>query len=321
MKSEIFKNIPKGLSLLNKKFASLASGIFLILLTNGLSYGQTEESAGGVLANLTEVEVLLLVALGLLILLALLVLVVAIYVVSFLRLVGADGKEKAAVEDKKKEGSLWARLNRRFVSGELVPVGQEKDIMLDHSYDGISELDNHMPPWLKYTFYGTIGFAVVYVMHYLVLGTGALQLDEYQAELAEAEALTEERSLLATSSIDENTAVLVSGDAELENGELLYVQNCSPCHAKDGGGTVGPNLTDEYWIHGGSVKDIFSVIKYGVQEKGMIPWEGKLKPEEIQNVASYILTLQGTTPANPKEPQGDKYEREASEQEALSSLN
>src|SRR5690606_20405584 len=175
--------------------------------------------------------------------------------------------------------------------------------------DGISELDNHMPPWLKYTFYGTIGFAVVYVMHYLVLGTGALQLDEYQAELAEAEALKEERSLLATSSIDENTAVLVSGDAELENGELLYVQNCSPCHAKDGGGTVGPNLTDEYWIHGGSVKDIFSVIKYGVQEKGMIPWEGKLNPEEIQNVTSYIITLQGTTPANPKEPQGEKYER------------
>src|SRR5690606_6338996 len=267
MKSEIFKNIPKVLSLLNKKFASLASGIFLILLTNGLSYGQTEESAGGVLANLTEVEVLLLVALGLLILLALRVLAVAIYVVSFLRLVSADGKEKAAVEDKKKEGSLWERLNRRFVSGELVPAGQENDIMLDHSYDGSSELDNHMPPWLKYTFYGTIGFAVVYVMHYLVLGTGALQLDEYQAELAEAEALTEERSLLATSSIDENTAVLVSGDAELENGELLYVQNCSPCHAKDGGGTVGPNLTDEYWIHGGSVKDIFSVIKYGVQEK------------------------------------------------------
>src|SRR5690606_36947530 len=96
--------------------------------------------------------------------------------------------------------------------------------------------------------------------------------------------------------------------AALEEAKTLYVQNCAACHGADGGGTVGPNLADEYWLHGGTVQDVFRVIKYGVQEKGMIPWQDKLNPEQIQIVASYILSLQGTTPASAKEPQGEKVE-------------
>lgn len=261
----------------------------------------------------------LLIVLGVLMVITILALFVCIYVLFALYQI-AESEEKAGTSAEKEKESLWTKLNQKFGSGKLVPVEEEKQIMLDHSYDGITELNNHMPPWLKYLFYATIVFAVVYVMHYLVLGTGKLQIQEYEEELAEAEKLANERSLLASNSIDEHTVVLVTDEAALEKAKALYVQNCAACHAADGGGTVGPNLTDEYWIHGGSIQDVFRVIKYGVQEKGMIPWQDKFTPEEIQNISSYVLSLQGTTPANPKAPQGEKYDAGDASEEALSAL-
>lgn len=306
----IILSFKQGLAM-SKKLFLRALMLFAILGTTNIATAQS--NTGGAWDNNS-----LLVVLGILMIITILVLFICIFVLYSLNLIIEGEKKKTADQGVVQEKvSLWTKLNQKFGSGELIPVEQEEEIMLDHSYDGITELNNHMPPWLKYLFYASIVFAVVYVLHYMVLGTGKLQIQEYEEELAEADRLSSERILLATNSIDEHNVVFVTDEAALEKAKALYIQNCAACHAADGGGTVGPNLVDEYWIHGGSIQDIFKVIKYGVQEKGMIPWQDKLSPEEIQNISSFILTLKGTTPANPKAPQGDKYEVS---DEALSAL-
>ncbi len=285
--------------------------LFVVLLSPTLAAAQSNDS--GAWSNDS-----LLLVLGALMIITILVLLICIYVLYALNRMVEDRKSGEGVTMEKV--SLWTKLNQKFGSGELLPVDQEEEIMLDHSYDGITELNNHMPPWLKYLFYATIVFAIGYMLHYMVLGTGKLQIQEYEEELAAAEKQASERSLLTSNSIDEHNVVFVTDAAALEKAKTLYIQNCAACHAADGGGTVGPNLTDEYWIHGGSIQDIFSIIKYGVQEKGMIPWHDKFTPEEIQNISSYIMTLQGTIPANPKAPQGEKYEEDEVSEEAISAL-
>lgn len=305
-----------------KPLVKVAGSIVMLLTTSSFATAQAEEAANdSFLSNLNETEITLLVAMGVLIALTLLIVVVFIYVLSVFRILQSDQQKAVAVNVPEKEKvSLWKRINKRFISGDLVPVEREKDIMMDHEYDGIYELNNSMPPWLKYLFFATIGIAFFYVMHYLVLDTGKLQIEEYEDELALAEEEAASRTLLAGSSIDENNVVFVTDEVALSEAEVLYAQNCAACHGADGGGTVGPNLTDEYWLHGGSIQDVFKVIKYGVQEKGMIPWQGKLSPEEMQKMASFVLTLQGTTPASPKEPQGEKYEMETAAAGVVGSL-
>jgi cytochrome c oxidase cbb3-type subunit 3 len=156
-------------------------------------------------------------------------------------------------------------------------------------------------------------FAVVYFVNYSVLGIGKTQIEEYEQELAIAAIEAEERQFLAVSTIDETNVQFDASGPAIKAGMTLYENNCVACHAIDGGGGVGPNLTDDYWIHGGSIEDIFRVVKYGVIEKGMIPWQDQLSPEEMQQVSSYVLTLVGSTPANPKAPQGDLYEQKIEE--------
>ncbi|MGY6743930.1 MAG: cbb3-type cytochrome c oxidase N-terminal domain-containing protein [Cecembia sp.] len=245
--------------------------------------------------------VILAVILGVIILL----LILMIYLMSFM--VAVFKKENPALAA---EPTWWDEFKLKYITGKMKPVGgkEEKDLMLDHSYDGIVELDNHMPPWLANVFYITIAFAVVYFTYFTVLGLGKTQIEEYEEELRIAAIEAEKRSALALSSIDENTVVFDNTTAAITSGKSIYDANCAACHASDGGGGIGPNFTDEYWIHGGSINDIFRVVKYGVVEKGMIPWQDQLSPEEMQNVSSYILTLVGTTPANPKAPEGERYE-------------
>ncbi len=178
--------------------------------------------------------------------------------------------------------------------------------MLDHEYDGIRELDNHLPPWWLWLFYGSIAFSVIYLFIYHVIGVAPLMEQEYEQEMAMAAEQLAERQLVASASIDETNVVFQSDQANIENGQNLYIQMCAVCHKPDGGGSVGPNLTDEYWLHGGTINDIFKTIKYGVPEKGMISWEAQLKPDQMQDLSSFILTLQGTNPPNAKEPQGEK---------------
>jgi cytochrome c oxidase cbb3-type subunit 3 len=186
----------------------------------------------------------------------------------------------------------------------LKPLSEEKDMLIEHSYDGIRELDNPIPGWFNFLFYGSIIFGIVYLLHYHVFKTGKLQDEEYVIEMKEAE---EERALFLSKSanmVDEHTVTADLSAETIAAGKALYTQSCTPCHGAGGEGTVGPNLTDNYWIHGGDVKSIFKTIKYGVPDKGMIAWEKQLSPKQIAEVSNYIISLKGTNPPNPKAPQG-----------------
>lgn len=188
----------------------------------------------------------------------------------------------------------------------LKPLSEEKNIMFEHQFDGISELDNPTPAWFMWLFYGTIAFAFAYMMYFHVLDYGLLQDEEYEIEMAAAKA---ERGVFLASSannMDENS-VQDSKEADvLAAGKAVYTTSCIACHGDKGQGSVGPNLTDPYWIHGGKIGSIFKTIKYGVPEKGMIAWEKTLTPKQISDLSNYILSLQNTNPPNGKAPQGDK---------------
>lgn len=197
----------------------------------------------------------------------------------------------------------WKWLDRTL--NDSVPMDKEAEILTDHEYDGIRELDNNLPPWWKYGFYLTIIFAVYYLFDYHVLHTSPLSGQEYQQQMVEAENLKKERLKVAGANVDENTVTLLADAGMIASGKGIYDGNCASCHGAAGEGLVGPNLTDEYWLHGGGIQNIFKTIKYGVPAKGMIAWQSQLNPEAMQKVASYIMTLQGTKPANAKAPQGE----------------
>ncbi|MEQ6123351.1 cbb3-type cytochrome c oxidase N-terminal domain-containing protein [Pseudotenacibaculum sp. MALMAid0570] len=185
-------------------------------------------------------------------------------------------------------------------------IDEEEEIILDHNYDGIKELDNSLPPWWIYMFYATILFGVIYLVKYHVLD-GDDQATEYQKELAEAKQLIDKfKSNPNTKIIDATTAQILTDESSLKRGKAIFNLNCVSCHAVDGGGGIGPNLTDENWILGGGISNVFTTISEGGRSgKGMIAWKATLKSADIEKVASYILSLQGTTPAKPKKPEGE----------------
>ena len=176
--------------------------------------------------------------------------------------------------------------------------------MLDHNYDGIKELDSRVPPWYTGLFYATIIFSVIYLLNFHVFNTGKLMYDEYEEEMKIA-AIQKARLMNTGSLLTEDNVTKLTDDVSLLSGKQIYDANCVACHTADGGGLVGPNFTDEYWIHGGGIKNIFKVVTYGVPSKGMISWQTQLNPIQIQQVSSYILTFQGTTPLSPKAPEGE----------------
>lgn len=254
-------------------------------------------------SNQLSLLIILIVVLGLIVLL----LILMIYLMSFMAAV----LRKESPAQVIKERSWWETFKERFVTGkvdEAYGSDEKAKMMVDHSYDGITELDNFMPPWLQYVFIGTVVYGIGYFVYYTVLGTGLTGVEEYQEELRVEAIAAEIRQASNLASIDENSVVFDESAAALASGKTIFDANCAACHAQDGGGGIGPNLTDAYWLHGGGIADIFKIVKYGVIEKGMVPWEDQLSPVEIQNVSSYILTLGGTSPAIPKDPQGEIYE-------------
>ncbi|MCE2496430.1 MAG: c-type cytochrome [Flavobacteriales bacterium] len=213
-------------------------------------------------------------------------------------------------ESAKRE-TAWTKLMKRMT--DSTPVEKEHTVMLNHNYDGIRELDNNLPPWWVWGFYISIVFAVVYLLNYHVFKTSPLPMEEYQTELADAEAAIEEWKKSTPSLIDESNVTFLADASALEAGAKIYNINCTQCHLASGGGSVGPNLTDDYYIHGGSIQEIFSIIKYGVIEKGMIPWQTQLSAEEMQQVASYVMSLRGNNVEGGKAPEGELYVPEAEE--------
>lgn len=201
---------------------------------------------------------------------------------------------------KKPKAEVWNKLL------SLRPLSEEKELIIAHDYDGIQELDNPIPAWFMYLFYITIFFAVGYLLNYHVFHTGQLQYAEYKTEMAQADADKKIFLSKAANRVDENTVKLVNDPAVLNSGEAIFKQSCVPCHGDHAQGVVGPNLTDDYWLHGGKINDLFKTIKYGVQAKGMPTWEKQLSPKQISDVANYVKSLHGTNPAGAKEPQGEK---------------
>lgn len=223
-------------------------------------------------------------------------------------------KEQAVVLSEKtvvaKENKLgwWGRLNK------LKPQSEEADIDLGHDYDGIRELDNRLPPWWLYGFYISIIFAVVYLWRFHVSHTGPSSQEEYETSVAKAKAKTDAYLLKKGEAIDENTVTLLTKPDEIAAGKAIFTDptKCVACHNADGGGNaIGPNLTDDYWLYGGSIKDIFKTVKYGTS-KGMRAWKDDLSAKQIAEVSSYIKTvLHGSKPKDGKAPQGELYKEDA----------
>ncbi len=205
----------------------------------------------------------------------------------------------------KKNESALDRLIKKLT--KATPIEKESEVKLDHDFDGIQELNNPLPPWWTMGFIITVIIAVIYTAFYFMNyydanSVGKWQEQELQNEMARAkkqvEAYKKEHNL-----VDENTVTLLTDKAALEEGKQIYIQNCAACHLADGGGSVGPNLTDEYWIYGCDIKDVYKVILNGTS-KGMPSWK-HLGADKIQKVASYVLSLQGTKPATAKAPEGE----------------
>ncbi|MBT1689067.1 cbb3-type cytochrome c oxidase N-terminal domain-containing protein [Dawidia soli] len=206
-------------------------------------------------------------------------------------------------------GSFWQQFVQK--ANASVPLTQEQDIDMGHDFDGIRELDNHLPPWWKWLFAGTAVWAVAYLVVYHLYGNLPLQQEEYDQEVAVANEVARQRKAAQpVEEIDVNALKYIADAAILEKGKGVFANNnCGSCHRADGGGnTIGPNLTDAYWLHGGGIQNIFNTIKTGVVEKGMPAWGKTLSPQDVRDVTFYVMSLQGSNPADGKAPQGDLFE-------------
>jgi cytochrome c oxidase cbb3-type subunit III len=233
----------------------------------------------------------------------LVIIVMGLFVKSFL------AKEKLAVTIA--EGTTVEKPSSFKVSWDKLnsfkPMEQEANIDLGHNYDGIRELDNRLPPWWLYGFYVTILVGCIYLWRYHIAETAPLSKQEFEIAMKHADEEKAAYLAKAANNIDENTVTLITDKAAIDAGKTNFVQMCAPCHGKSGEGVVGPNLTDDYWLNGGSIKDIFKTIKYGRPEKGMKSWQDDYSPVQIAQLASFIKSLHGTNPANAKDKQGDLY--------------
>jgi cytochrome c oxidase cbb3-type subunit III len=210
---------------------------------------------------------------------------------------------KTETEEPMSFKKWWSVVDSKLFT-KAVPIEKEEDILLDHDYDGIKELDNSLPPWWKYGFYLTLVLAVIYLLRFHVFKTGPTPEEEYRTEMSMAAAQLEEYRKQSNDNVDEKTVTMADA-AGIEEGKKIFAQSCMACHGANGEGGVGPNLTDEYWLHGGTINDVFKTVKIGVPEKGMPAWEKTFSPSQIKNLTSFIKSIKGTKPANAKAPQGD----------------
>ena len=188
-------------------------------------------------------------------------------------------------------------------------MGNIEDNLLNHNFDGIQEYDNPLPPWWVYLFVITIIWGGLYLFYYQIASIGPGSSEEYSSEIKDyqnrfASVLSEEAGV----NWNQPNFEVVTDKAQIELAKNLFTKNCVSCHGNQGQGGIGPNFTDDYWIHGGGINNVAKTIALCVPEKGMITWKNSLKKKEILALASYILSLKGTNPPNPKPPQGTLYE-------------
>jgi cytochrome c oxidase cbb3-type subunit III len=222
-------------------------------------------------------------------------------------------EQKAKLEEATqlsfKDSQWYAKILKALTKSE--PIENEGSLLLDHDYDGIRELDNNLPPWWIYLFYACIGFAAIYLVRFEILGADDQEM-ELKKEMAQAKIEVAEYMKTAPDLMDEKTVTLLTDAEALAEGKAIFTTNCVACHRADAGGQIGPNLTDDHWILGGGIKNLFHTITNGGRDgKGMIAWKGTLKPKEIQRVASYVISLKGSNPKDPKAPDGEIWVEES----------
>ncbi|MDZ4674905.1 MAG: cbb3-type cytochrome c oxidase N-terminal domain-containing protein [Gemmatimonadota bacterium] len=179
-----------------------------------------------------------------------------------------------------------------------------ESMLLDHEYDGIKEYDNPLPRWWVWTWWATIIFSVLYWFNVPGIGIGQGQIADYEAEMAVAEAQRAQLAALRPGPTEQSLLALKSVDSTLALGQTTFGQMCVACHGPDGGGVIGPNLTDDAWIHGESAMEVYTIVNEGVLAKGMPAWGTMLSPAQVEAVVAYVMSLRGTTPASPKAPEG-----------------
>ena len=201
------------------------------------------------------------------------------------------------------ESQFYKRLMTKLTRTRKIE--EESELLMHHNYDGIRELDNVLPPWWVYLFYATVAFAFIYLIRFHILGHDD-QKTEFEKEMAEAKLQVDEYKKTAPDVMDKEKVTLLTDAADLAAGKAIFQTNCIACHKADGGGTIGHNLTDNQWILGGGIKNVFNTIMEGGRSgKGMVPWKESIKPSDIQKVASYVLSLQGTNPPGAKPAEGE----------------
>ncbi len=284
--------------------------IVLTISASALAMAQSGEATPGGILHDPLLPIYLTA--GAVLILLIVVALVGIYVIRVLnfltRETARQNSLKTGVAPAKQKENWWKRFIEKM--NAAVPIEQESEIELDHSYDGIRELDNHLPPWWKWLFNGSIAFAILYLVVYHVTDSLPLSHDEYRHEVALAEEQAKRyQASQPQAAIDENAIAYNADPSAIEKGKSIFINNnCGGCHRNDGGGnTIGPNLTDEYWLHGGEITSIFKTIKNGVVEKGMPAWGKSMSPQDVRDVAFFVMSLQGTKPDDAKGPQGEIY--------------
>ncbi|MCB9167430.1 MAG: c-type cytochrome [Flavobacteriales bacterium] len=239
----------------------------------------------------------------------LLLFIVVLVQLNFVRgMASALNGPRERTEARKEEHGFAQNVLERLTRS--VDVAHEEDVLMHHDYDGIRELDNVLPPWWLWLFYGTIIWGVVYVINVHVIHVWPDQRTAYEQEMAQAKADVAAYMANFANLVDENTAKELTDESSIAQGKAIFTSLCTACHGPNAAGfegSVGPNLTDGYWLHGGGIRNVFHTITYGVPEKGMISWKDQLKPSEIQLVASFILSQKGQVEGG-KAPQGELWE-------------
>lgn len=295
--------------------------LLFLTLAGSSSFAQTTVPANASVWD--DPTVMLYTITGFFVITGILILVTAFSMLKVIHLLTRQAAEERAKKlgiEYKPEPTFWENLWQK--SNDFVPLEMEKELLMaDHSYDGIQELDNHLPPWWTGLFYLTIAFSVVYLLLFHVFDSLPLSKGEYDNEVAYAnKQLTKNQGANPVVAIDENNVGAVTDAQALAEGKQVFLNTCASCHRKDGGGDIGPNLADEYWIHGGTLNDVFKTIKHGASGTNMIAWDGAISPEKMKNVANYVMTLQGTKPENPKKPQGNLFKEEKTVEQKTDSV-
>lgn len=284
--------------------------VILLLLMSNLAFGQGAVSAtstSGFHLNTLSYLILILIVFEVL-------LITALNHLSHKFLNNEQQMPMASnVNPAMQSDGLWTKISKKWAKmNNFVPLADEDKIDTGHSYDGIRELDNATPTWFTAGFLATIVFAIFYFYQRHIAYSVPTQLDEFHTEMAEAAVIKARFLDSQSNSIDENSVVMLGG-SDIDAGHTIFIQKCAVCHAENGAsmpGGVGPNLTDAEWLHGGSIKNIFITIKYGVPEKGMISWKDQLSPNAMAQTSSYIASIANTNVPGGKEAQGEVYKPE-----------